>query len=71
LEELKGNLHLIDAPRQNTKTLFFEQEGDLEKYETSLQKEENHQRNYNYDKERLETMNVFHNFIDQNERFYL
>jgi len=58
LAEMKGSLHLLVAPKINTKTLFFYKEDDLEKYEVSLQDKEN-TKNYNCDKERLENINVF------------
>ena len=55
---MKGSLHLIDAPKSNNKTLFFDNEQELEKYESSLLKSENNLKNYNFDKERLENIEV-------------
>ena len=60
---MKGSLHLLDAPKINTKTLFFNTEEDLDKYETSLHEKEslNH---FNLEKDRLENIDVVKKLIN-------
>ena len=54
---MKGSLHLLDAPKINTKTLFFNTEKDLDKYETTLQENES-LTHFNLEKERLQNIDV-------------
>ena len=48
---------MLDAPKINTKTLFFKTEEEMDKYETSLQEKES-QNHFNLEKERLENIDV-------------